>query len=237
MEYKHWDSDFFHQAIYNINYQDFESLDASIFNTLSNALVQIKIPAHCVHLIDRVQKEGFILVETELSFVHDLNHVNAEQIIIQPLAHALVEDLPQVEQLAATSFNYSRFRTPWFHENDSARLYAEWTKKAVLKQYDDVCLKINNLDGALCGIVTAKKLNEHDAQIGLICVTKQQQSKNIGTSLLYAIEQWAIAQGLQNLYVATQGANQRACQFYLRNNYKLNNISYWFYKRVYNDSF
>lgn len=233
LEYKQWDSDFFNQAIYNIKSSCINELKELTFDDVSNALIQIKIPSHALDLLDWAQQKGFVFIESEMSFKRHCMERESSLFELGMPEIALIDDITKIKELASHTFTYSRFRQPWFKTSDASTFYAEWSRKAVLQQYDDVCLKIENpVDKSIYGIVTAKRLNEQDACIGLICIAKPYQGKNIGSMLLAAIENWSFTQGIKNLYVATQGSNQRACLFYLRNQYQLHAINYWLYKRV-----
>lgn len=233
LEYKSWDSTFFNQDIYDVNVQCFPDLNEEILSKVKKGLIQTKVPSDCVDAMDVLQQLGFVFVETDVCFEYDCSEkrVNARDLSKVQLAESA--DIPQIEELAFNSFAFSRFRSPWFKKTDSSRLYAEWARKAVLKQYDDVCLKIENtIDQNILGIVTAKQINPTEARIGLICTTEQHRGKNIGSELLESIENWCSSRGIKKIYVSTQGSNIRACSFYLRHNYQLNAISYWLYKSV-----
>lgn len=232
VEYKEWDSIFFDQTIYTMDMNCFQYNKAEMFLGLSNALIQSRIPAYKTEIIDKAQEVGFTFVESEICFTKDIianNYVNSEE----KVCIAQLENIGEIQELAARSFIHSRFRYPWFKKADSSRFYAEWGKKAVLQQYDDVCLTIESSpNNSIVGMVSAKKMTDNEARIGLICVSKAFQGKHQGTILLAGIENWAFNAGIKKIHVATQGANQRACNFYLRHNYFFNATNYWFYKRV-----
>lgn len=232
LEYKEWDSAFFKQDIYAIDHNHLLRLsDEELFIALKGGIIQIKIEASSIDSIDKLQKLGFSFVESEVSFskkVSELSHSIDDR--IQP---ALCCDIDEIQAMAAKAFTQSRFRYPWFKKTDSSRFYAEWAKKAVLHQYDDLCLKIvSSSDNTISGIITAKLLGSNKARIGLICVSEGAQGKNLGAALLNAVEDYVRVHGVKKIQVATQGSNQRACSFYLRNNYQLDAINYWFYKRL-----
>lgn len=237
-EYKEWDSSFFNQAIYSVNCEHLSELNANAFEDLENALIQVKIPADSVAALDKVQEHGFIFVESEIDFTSKFCIPTLEKGCMSAHSEfrvhdAQLEDTAEIQALVADSFVYSRFRHPWFQKTDMSRFYSEWSRKAVLNQYDDVCLKIEDPAGQeICGIVTAKLLNEHEVRIGLICVSSAFRGKNLGSILLDSLKDWAFSRNIQKIHVATQGSNQRACLLYLNNGYQLNEVRYWFYKRV-----
>ncbi len=232
LEYKEWDSVFFKQAIYSLDAKCVHELSKETFDVISSGLIQVKIPADMIHALDWLQQLGFMFVESEISFIKECLGNKPSRSELNVLI-AQLDDIAEIQELVARSFAHSRFRSPWFKKLDSAQFYAEWSRKAVLQQYDDICLKIENpLDNTIYGIVSGKLISEHEARIGLICVSDAWQGKNIGAALLLAIENWAFSLGIKKIHVVTQGSNQRACCFYLHNNYELKAVNYWFYKRV-----
>lgn len=234
VEYREWDSAFFNQKIYSINADDLHKVSfAHLKEQLSGALIQVKIPADRADILDLAQRHHFKFVESEIIFSKNISE-NGYYDTSNPILDAQIKDTAAIQKLAGETFTHSRFKAPWFHKNDAARIYSEWGKKAITHHYDDVCLKaVSSLnDESLYGLVTAKQLTADVARIGLICVSQAFQNKNFGSILLKAIENWSLSKGMVTLCVSTQGANQRACRFYLRNHYQLDTMNYWFYLRV-----
>lgn len=233
IKYRDWDSSFFKQDIYYVEPEDINKLSESMWLNFNQAIVQTKIKASEIALCDKAQQLGFTLIESEFMLLKNFSEHQESIPNIQP---ASKEDWSSVGILVSESFQYSRFRYPWFGSGESSRFYTQWAKNAIMNTFDDVCLIFKEPQNIIKGMISAKKTDKDSARVGIICVDEQYRGQGVGHHLLKAIEQWCYQQGLSRLYIATQGSNQRACSFYLKNNYQLHNLSYWFYKRVSNDS-
>ena len=234
LEYMEWDSHFFEKEMYNLNisYQN----DTSFFNELKQKknFIQAKVQASESSILDTLQKLEFLFVESEVRFEKP---IDKEESTPEFVRFSNQENIATIMNLASHAFKSSRFRHPWFKETDSSRFYAEWSKNAILKTYDDVCLKIESpLSDQILGFVTAKMINSTTAKIGLICVAEKHINQKLGSRLLKAIEQWSIRQGAKKIIVATQGSNLKAISFYLKNGYSLKGLNYWFYNENFNSN-
>ncbi len=227
IHYKQWESNFFGKTIFELDPIGSINVSADILAKMGKCLLQAKIPVQNYSDLDYLQSLGFKFVESELVFEKTLNTYPL------PLpSHLLAqnEDIPLLSALAAEVFTISRFRMPWFREQDSSKLYAEWVKNAILKTFDDICFSLKNANQQIIGFVSGKMIDKQQARIGLIGLSSAYCGQRKGTELLHIIEQWSSSIGAKTLLVSTQGANDRACSFYLRNNYRLKAIYYWLYK-------
>lgn len=228
LSYKEWDSQFFGRPIFDLNTKVLDSLSLADFIDVEQALIQAKISASNMSLLDQLQSLNFLFAESEMVFEKSLYSIENTEIKAWPAEFA---DLETVMQLAAKAFRFSRFRTPWFDQNASSDFYAEWAKNAILEKHDDLCLKIEDSSNkSLLGFVTGKLIDTETARIGLIGITELMRGQKLGASLLAAIENWALNQGATKILVSTQGSNVQACSFYLKNNYQVKEINYWLYK-------
>ncbi|PNH97541.1 WavS [Vibrio diazotrophicus] len=138
------------------------------------------------------------------------------------------DNLPAVQNLTDGLYLSSRFKSPWFTEEEKEGFYREWLKKAVLGQFDDLCM-IKRVDGNIAGFVTVRVDND-DASIGLIGVLPEYQALGLGRALIQCAESYAVEKGCKNLSVATQLSNLSAMNLYMKSGYSLQQTAYWFYK-------
>ncbi|NOU47047.1 MAG: GNAT family N-acetyltransferase [Bacteroidales bacterium] len=123
-------------------------------------------------------------------------------------------------ELALLSGLYSRFRTDqMFKDNEFVRLYKEWIDKSVSDP--DLFVLITTLEQKITGFVTLGLGSRDSARIGLIAVDNSFQGQSIGTILLNASEYLSFEKGIKKIEVATQFSNNKAMQFYTKNNYKI----------------
>ncbi|AXQ16686.1 hypothetical protein BS332_14625 [Shewanella algae] len=143
--------------------------------------------------------------------------------------HAEIKDLTEVTKIVENAYNFSRFRAPWFNEEEQNKLYSTWLSKAILGEFDDFCLIYRTDEGSIAGFVTLK-IDADNATIGLIAVSRQFSRQGIGHSLLAAVNNYCIENNLSYINVATQISNVAAINFYLDSGYKVSSTFYWFYK-------
>ncbi|MEH0888208.1 dTDP-4-amino-4,6-dideoxy-D-galactose acyltransferase [Enterobacter sp. UNJFSC 003] len=181
--------------------------------------VQAKIPAGRTDLLDALQHHGFQLVEGEIDLAITLTRHDA------PGAEVAAEqDIPTLRQMAALAFAQSRFRAPWYAAEDSGRFYAQWIENAVKGTFDHVCLVFRAADGQIQGFVSLRKLNEHDARIGLLA------GRGMGEKLMQAALHWAQQQQVSTLRVATQMGNTAALKRYIASGANIDATAYWLYR-------
>ena len=218
LESLQWESTFFglHSAIVRLR-DDAPALVAADFAAWQR--VQAKIPAGRSDLLDALQQHGFQLVEGEV----DLSIAVAEY--ASPGAEpATAEDIPVLRQMATLAFAQSRFRAPWYAPEDSGRFYAQWIENAVKGTFDHVCLVFRAPDGKILGFVSLRKLNEHDARIGLLA------GRGMGDKLMQAALHWAQQNQLSTLRVATQMGNTAALKRYIASGANVDATAYWLYR-------
>ena len=223
-----WESNFFEKNIYSLDVGQIPH--QGVFDPLyDGALIQVKVSATQLHLVDKLHDLGFQWVESELFFSKQIDQNNPLE---ERLLHAGFDDEDAVAEIASQALVHSRFREPWFEKGAAGRFYGQWAKNAIHGQYDDVCLKIQSeMSNELMGFVTAKiNHSSKAARIGLIAVANAFHNKKCGSTLLRQIESWAKTKGLATIDVATQGSNLRAAQFYLKNAFQMTAIQYWFYR-------
>lgn len=181
--------------------------------------VQAKIPAGRADLLDVLQEHGFCLVEGEVDLSITVTHHDS------PGAEMATEqDIPVLRQMAAQAFAQSRFRAPWYAPEDSGRFYAQWAENAVKGTFDHVCLVFRAADEHIQGFVSLRKLNEHEARIGLLA------GRGMGEKLMQAVLYWTQQQQLSTLRVATQLGNTAALKRYIASGANIDATAYWLYR-------
>lgn len=181
--------------------------------------VQAKIPADRAEVLDALQQHGFRLVEGEV----DLSITVARH--DSPGAEiASEQDIPALRNMAALAFAQSRFRAPWYAPDDSGRFYAQWIENAVKGTFDHVCLVFRAPEGPIEGFVSLRRLNEHEARIGLLA------GRGMGEKLMQAALHWAEQQRVSTLRVATQMGNTAALKRYIASGASIDATAYWLYR-------
>lgn len=231
IDYLEWESDFFALSTAKLSFSDSVSLLPDESELSRFQLIQAKIPAHRLDVIDNVSSSGFRLVEGEVDFVLPIDA--AVDGVLTPLfscRSATESDVAILRGVASEVFRHSRFRTPWYQPDDSSRFYALWVEKAILGTFDHQCLILEDEKSCPLGFVTLRALNDHQARIGLLAVWPGCNGKGVGLELMKAAKHWCATQGKNRLYVATQMGNIAALRLYIRSGASINGTEYWFYR-------
>ncbi|MBJ9260282.1 dTDP-4-amino-4,6-dideoxy-D-galactose acyltransferase [Citrobacter amalonaticus] len=182
--------------------------------------VQAKIPAADTAGLDALQQLGFALVEGEVDLAVSVGEMGGQT----GAEIAQLTDIPALRQLAAAAFAQSRFRTPWYAADASARFYAQWIENAVRGTFDHQCLVLRTSNGDIRGYVSLRELDEREARIGLLA------GRGAGEELMQAAIGWAQARGKTTLRVATQMGNTAALKRYIQSGANVESTAYWLYR-------
>lgn len=215
-----WDSDFFKKEIYTLSSKKENT------NPVKANLYWAKVQSYDYQLINQLNKEGFVYIEGELNYIKSLDTPAPES---WPLSYASEEDIEELLLLVKGLYQLSRYRLPWFKTYERDLFYATWIKKAVLGQFDDICLISRSSENLIEGFLTLK-LQGSGARIGLIGVNKHFRKKNVASKLLKQAEAFSLKEKCTFIEVPTQSSNIAASNLYIRNNYKLSDSHVWLYK-------
>ena len=216
-----WDSEFFSKniaTVTDINHVTVDELHA--FDLITN-----KVACDNYSELTQFNLLGFSIAEGELVFNKKLTENPNSELSIEL---ATEEDISELVTLAKKSYVSTRFRQPWFTTEQSNDFYGAWIKKAVLGEFDDVCLIIKSAK-SIQGFISLKKVSTQ-IKIGLIAVAQAAQGKGIARQLLALAEVYALQHHCNQITVATQTSNITAINLYSRNNYSLKESNYWLYK-------
>ncbi|WP_118984703.1 dTDP-4-amino-4,6-dideoxy-D-galactose acyltransferase [Photorhabdus sp. CRCIA-P01] len=225
-----WDSHYFGLSTARLDFTP----DASLLTSSQldqYALVQAKVPAQRLDLIDGLSTLGFSLVEGEVDLslmigIENVNNDNSES----KLLLAERRDIPMLKEVASNVFPLSRFRTPWYQPQDSGRFYATWVEKAVLGTFDHQCLLVNGDNGQPAGFVTLRDMGAGQARVGLLAVFPGHIGCGIGSKLMLAAQQWCQHHQIHQLRIATQTSNIAALRLYTRYGAFIESTAYWLYR-------
>lgn len=226
LEFLDWESEFFNLRTAKLHVEPAaERLTDQELSTY--ALVQAKVNADDFATIDALHSLGFQLAEGELDVCLTLNSEHAMTTAALRADHA---DIAEISAAASAVFRLSRFRSPWYQPQDSARFYALWAEKAVLGTFDHVCLHLKTPDGELQGFVTLREIAAGEARVGLMAVLPQWQGRGIGKQLMAAAKAWCVVNHVSRLHIATQTGNIAALNLYLASGGSITRSAYWLYR-------
>ncbi|BBO60040.1 dTDP-4-amino-4,6-dideoxy-D-galactose acyltransferase [Mycoavidus sp. B2-EB] len=219
-----WESEFFARNCARLVFDNKGAPPAQIAFTDFD-IVQSKIPANRLELVDQLTPLGFQFVEGEADFILPI-----DTLADKPLYRVASEqDIPAVRAIVKGLFSFSRFRMPWYTNQERDRFYEVWAENAVHGLFDDVSLVIEDKIG-IHGFITLRKLAHDVARIGLLAVRHERAGCGSGKSLIQSAQHWCAGLNIKQLCVATQTSHLRAMNLYIASGAKLAGISYWLYK-------
>lgn len=222
-ELNQWESDFFARPIWRTRCH---TDDSQFADEIPYGLLQIKVPTNALNEITFLQQQGFHLVEGEIDFCLDIAKLKPSNVAYQI---ATEQDITALESLFSCAFLQSRFRSPYFSEQENQRFYRTWIAKAVRGEFDDVCLVWRDEQGDIVGGISLR-LVENTVRVGLLAVSPNQRGQGIGRKLLESAIDWALQKNCQQFYVATQISNLSAIRLYESIGAKVCATHYWFYR-------
>lgn len=202
-------------------------------------LVQAKVSAGNTSIIDRLGDLGFHVCEGEIDFEYRLGPPTKDATSSPASALqstfstrlAEIKDIPAAGQLAAAAFRgQTRFRKPWFSDQETDLMYTTWITNAVRGEFDDVCLLVENAEGEMAGLVTLLAADSSLVRIGLLAVREASRKMGLGGYLVDVAKEWTVKQGRSNLKAATQIRNIDAMRMYTRTGAIPVDTSYWLYR-------
>lgn len=129
----------------------------------------------------------------------------------------------EIIELANKCFRYSRFfNIPFIDLNKGKNIYSEWVKNSFNKKDKYFCRY--TYDNKLLGFSLFHFENDI-VVIELIAVNENSKGKGVGKALIYAVEDFAVANNALLIKVGTQLNNIHAQNFYVSCGYKHNKNS------------
>jgi dTDP-4-amino-4,6-dideoxy-D-galactose acyltransferase len=206
-----WDSAFFGFEIGKIEISSVED-DESFKNLIEKSsfqMIQIFSKIDLSHLLNLAHVDEKLTYSKKPSNDTKFNNINIRSVC---------EDLDgTLFKLAKDAGEYSRYNKDTQLKLKFELMYEIWMKKSLERDLADEVFVHKNKD-IINGMVTVNK-NLKNAEIGLISVDNKVKSKGIGSQLIKFVENWALIQNIENIFVSTQKENYAACQFYEKNKF------------------
>tara|TARA_B110000483_G_scaffold57646_1_gene72125 strand:- start:233 stop:928 length:696 start_codon:yes stop_codon:yes gene_type:complete len=213
-----WDSTFFGYKIGKIEID--KIIDNEKFKNFleksSFQMIQIFSKIDLSHLLNLAHVDEKLTYSKKPSNNTKFNNINIRSVC---------EDLDgTLFKLAKDAGEYSRYNKDTQLKLKFELMYEIWMKKSLERDLADEVFAHKNKD-IINGMVTVNK-NLKNAEIGLISVDDKVKSKGIGSQLIKFVENWALIQNIENIFVSTQKENYAACQFYEKNKFVIYDTTY-----------
>jgi TDP-D-fucosamine acetyltransferase len=226
-----WDSDFFGYRIYRA---EVDRLDAASMEAISNESLQCG--AECIYLLVGPQGMQRALLAEESGFRLMDVRVTLESLVDQSVCStpspsirsARLEDIPDLEALAAMLHKDSRFFADPKFAAKAPELYRKWIAKSVRGDADLVL--VAEVSGRAAGYFTGHRASEGTGRIGLVGVSPKAQGQGLGRALMHGALRWFTENRLNRVEVVTQARNFTAQRLYQRSGFVTANVQLWFHK-------
>jgi dTDP-4-amino-4,6-dideoxy-D-galactose acyltransferase len=144
------------------------------------------------------------------------------------ICKAVQADLPEIIEIAANSFTYSRFfQDPRFDEIKVQQFYPNWISDSFMTIEKVYVLKEQNEIQGFISMQT--KPDQKRAVISLVAVRSTRRSQGIGQALINWVIQNYAEQGFREIQVGTQVNNYSAIRLYEKNGFRLIHAKYRFH--------
>lgn len=229
-----WDSKFFGFNIAHLNLRD-DIFGKEVMYYIDHfvkeneiRLIQTLCNISNLDGINYLEKSGFQYADTRIDFFTELNKY---QFPNREFLLANEEDINDLKLIADSLFINSRYYYHLFNPVRVNELFKIWVEKSVKGLLDDYCIKVKR-ENKIAGFVTVKITDANTARIGLIGVAKEYSSKGVGKELLFSLFSFLSDKNTSVIYVATQGKNLLAQNFYISNKFLIDSINVWYYKDI-----
>ncbi len=135
-----------------------------------------------------------------------------------------------VMNVAEKGFSVSRFHREQTMSADANAYHKKWAENCLNGNLADVVIVSRGADSIDGFIAAAYNKNKKEAKVVLIGVLPEKQDMGVGKSLLNAGIKWAKDAGAAKLCVRTEADNDAALAFYLKNGFRLKELSFYLRK-------
>lgn len=173
------------------------------------------------------EQNGFHLVDVRVELSWRANAVTndskTEVRRFQP------SDLPQLQEIASGAYQSTRFYYDHhFSPAKSSKLYREWVTKSCEARADVVFVAPHQ--EAIDGFITCQLESPQRGRIGLVGVNEAARGAGIGQALVKAAQRYFSDQGVDEVFVVTQGRNIAAQRLYQSNDFRSCATHLWYHK-------
>ncbi len=208
-----WDSNFFNIKVGRIVVKD-NKIDLSKLSGFDLIYVHSKeiLKNHTTSLYDK-----------KVTFKKEISKTNRSPKNSEVIEYSGVLT-NELKNLAIASGEFSRFKLDPKLSDYFEKLYTLWITNSLKGNLADHILVFKK-ENKIVGFLSLKK-NTSFYQIGLIATSTKHQGLGIGSSLLQKAEEIALSENIHEIKVVTQLENEIACNFYRKNNYKIDTLEY-----------
>lgn len=146
------------------------------------------------------------------------------------LRSASLEDVPELQKMAAEIYTHGRFHSDTRFGPAKARaLYTQWIRNSCDCDGFADYVFVADSEGVPLGYITCKLGECGTGNIGLIGVDSSAQGRGVGRTLVFAAMDWFSSKGVTQVEVVTQGSNISAQRLYQVCGFTTNRVELWYH--------
>ena len=175
-----------------------------------------RVPAEDVAATWAAEAAGLRLVDVGIDSTFSFERSRAPAVVFPApsIRPARPDDLPRLQDLAATAFVFSRFGAdPFFSTQQVEAFHRQWITNLCNGLAQAVL--VAEVDGAPAGFISAA-LHEDEGRIPLIATEAATRRRGLGRALVDTALRWFMANGARLVHVKTQATNYPALALYHR---------------------
>lgn len=140
------------------------------------------------------------------------------------------EDVEPLSRIAAGSFSTTRFVTDHrFPQEKVRQMYAAWVKSS-FGGYADAMI-VAEVRGEPVGYMSLHlKSGDTVSRLSLMAVDAAQRGRGLGSLIIQGTNAWLAEQGVEEVWMATQGQNRTAQRLFQRFGYLSDSIKLYYHK-------
>lgn len=223
-----WDTSFWGVDIYNANKCcDITKYELSLDRELNSSpfIIQALATDSDIEYINFLEDNEFRFVESKVNLVKSVQD-KIDIVEVNAFRDARLEEFHLNKDTFYSLYGgVSRFS--FLGKRKVNEFYYKWITKSIKGELDDNCVGYYS-EESLEGFITYKVVNKN-LIIGLVGVFPKYQGKKVSQKLLCYINNLAINNGCNKIYVSTQGKNIKAINAYIKSGFFIDSIKHWYY--------
>lgn len=223
-----WDTDFWGIPIYNASKENEvtrRELDFDKEFCRTPFIIQALALDSDIEFINFLENNKFRFVESKVNLIKSVQVQSCEFEGFRIRDARIVDFQLYLDDFYELYGEVSRFN--FLEKSKVNQFYYQWVTNSINGKMDDNCIGYYD-EEILEGFITYK-INESNLTIGLVGVFPKYQGKKISHRLLSYINNLAIKNHCDKIYISTQGKNIKAINAYIKSGFIINNIQQWYY--------
>lgn len=222
-----WESDFFGFQIGELVYEEeTPEIEVILHDARKNhyKLIYLKSANRVNKITHYLSPIISVYLSCKLTFVYNIDTIELNQVDKNIIKFTGRND--ELYDLAFQAGHESRYKLDrQFSNSDFEKMYRKWidNSRNGIMGHEIYVYEEGNV---IQGFITYKKIPPGKLSIGLIATGYDFRGKGIGKALISKTKEYMKFNDINELFVSTQESNKGACEFYLKQGFKIHSKQY-----------